>query len=1182
MPKTRMVVMCAILALVFCQGAMAQADRANIVGTVTDPSGAAMPSATVKAVERSTNIERTTQTTGTGEYSLPQLPVGEYRVEISAPGFRTFVRPDLILTAGSTVRVDAKLSVGQVTESVTVTGEIQALQTDTAKISTAITNRFLEDLPLVVGGAMRSPFDLAAVAPEVKSSYNFRVAGGQEGGWDLTVDGISATPGAPFDQRLWTAINTPSVDAITEFAIDSGGFKAESGRAGGGILSFVTKSGTNEFHGSAYEFLRNDKFDSNDWFGNALNRARPILKQNDFGFTAGGPWRIPKIYDGRNRTFFFVSYEGFRNRRGSSTSIQTIPLPEMYEGDFSNWKDSKGVLMPIYDPLTLRQDASGKWIRDQFPNQRIPKDRFSNLSKEVIKYATMKPNLPDPSGILNPNPRNNYLVVAGGAVEPWDKFDVKADQQFGASHRVGFLFHWGQNLLNYLGDAPPGLPVPLNDFREEDTNTRVYRWTWDYTISPRMLNSVRVGWNDWWQMKASINYDKGWGTKIGIKNVPDPNKNFPGISMDGYTGWGRNEWGGSLNKAWAFSDALTYIRGSHSFKFGFHYQRDHYNGYGQHTGAGGFSFGRTGTSVPEDQTNTSGNGFATFLLGYVTSASIQTLRFVSDQWHYYAGYAQDDWRVNRKLTVNYGIRYEYTPPTTEGHFPDGYNNFDPNLPNPGAGGRPGALIFAGFGPGRVGSRTLYPGWKGGIGPRLGFAYSVDDKTVIRAAGARSFGSVKNTGGSSHWQGFIGEFSWSSPDANKSPAFYWDNGVPSWPKPPFLVPDFLNRDGVFTNSPPYWQPYDAGRLPEYLSWNLSIQRQLPSNMVAEVAYNATMGHHLTTDMVQINQVDPKIFYSYVDKLGFDAAYSLMTLRVNSPQAVAAGVPIPYPGYNTTMTVGQALKPFPQYNTINTASDGGDRSGNSTYHSLILKLDKRYSNGLQLLGSYVLSKMFSDAEAANASSGSAMTQYNRRLEKDLSSSDQTHVIKLNYSYELPFGKGRKWVNTGLASRIVGGWRVAGVQVYQSGTPRSISPGYSLRVPGAGNRISVTSYEGWRAKPKGEKFDPFVDLWWNVSAMDKNPAMAPPSGAVVWVAKTVFGNATRRNPKERSPWNFNENVSVARTFQIKENFRADFRWEAFNLLNRHVWGGPDSTLTSTNFGLVRSASGVRQMQLGLKLYW
>jgi len=293
-----------------------------------------------------------------------------------------------------------------------------------------------------------------------------------------------------------------------------------------------------------------------------------------------------------------------------------------------------------------------------------------------------------------------------------------------------------------------------------------------------------------------------------------------------------------------------------------------------------------------------------------------------------------------------------------------------------------------------------------------------------------------------------------------------------------------------------------------------------------------------------------------------------------------VPYPYPSFKGT--VGQALRPFPQYGGINTSGDGGDRSGNSTYHALIFKLDKRYSNGLQLLGSYVISKMFTTAEGANASSGGSMDAYNLKLEKDLSQSDQTHSIKLNYSYELPFGKGKKWANQGIAGHVVGGWRIAAVQTYNSGTPMSISPGYNLRIPGAGNRISVTDYEGWRAVPKNGKFDPFVDVWWDVNVMNKTPATSVPSGAKVWVSKTQFGNATQRNPKIRSPWNHGENVSVARTFKFTERFRLDLRWEAFNLLNRHRWGGPSSSLTSNNFGQVLSASGVRQMQGGLKLYW
>lgn len=1161
-----------------------QSDRGILVGTVNDESGAVVPSATVKATHAATNVQRVVETSAQGEYTIPGLPIGTYRVEISAPGFRTLVRDNVVLNVGATVRVDGSLQVGQVSDSVSVVAEAAQLSTDSATVSTAVTNRFVEDLPLVVGGQLRSPINLALIAPESKDTGNFSIGGGQEAGWDLTVDGISATPAAPFDQKLWTMVNSPSVDAITEFNIETNGFKAEFGRAGGGAMSFVSKSGTNEFHGTLYEFLRNDAFDANAWFNNALDKEKPVLKQSDFGGTIGGPVILPKIYDGHNKTFFFASYEGFRNRAGTSASFRTVPLPEMYQGDFSNWKDAQGNLMPIYDPATTRPNPNGSgYIRDPFPSAQIPTTRFSELSKKIIPLATMVPNQPDPTGVLNPNPRNNYVVSAGGNILPWDKLDIKLDHNPNMRHRVGFLFHWGQQLQDFLGDAPPGLPVPLNDFRVDDTNTKVYRATWDWTITPRVLNHVSFGINDWWQMKASYNHHQGWGTKLGIKNVADPDLNFPGISMDGYSSWGREEWGGSANKAWSIADDLSVISGTHTYKFGFQWQRDHYNGYGQHTGTGGFTFRRQMTSVPGDQTGLSGNGFASFLLGEVSEARMQTLRYVSNQWRYWAGYAQDDWRATRNLTVSYGLRWEYTPPTVEGYHPDGYNNFDPDLPNPSAGGRPGALIYAGFGPGRAGSRTLYPGWPWGFSPRLGLAYSPDDKTVIRASASRSFAPMKNTGGSSHWQGFIGEFTWATTDGSITPAFNWDNGMPPWPQPPFLVPDFLNLNGAITNSPPYWQSYDAGRLPEYLNFSFNIQRQLPYQFVAEIGYNGTMGHHLTTNQVKMNQMNPKVFYDLVDRLGFDATYALMNSRMDSAAARNAGIPYPYEGFPGSASVGQALRPYPHFGNINTGSDGGDRSGNSTYNALITKIEKRYSNGLQFMGSYVLSKMFSTAEAANADGGGSMDAYNLKLEKALSRSDQTHVFKINYSYELPFGRGRKWFTSGIANHILGGWRIAGVHFYGSGTPRMVDPGYNLRITQAGNRITVLDYNDWRAKPTGEKFDPMVDLWWDPSNFEKTPMDVAPAGKKAYVAKAQFGTGTRRNPKERGPWVFNENVSVARSFQFTEQVRLDFRWEAFNLLNRVRFGGPNNSLTSQEFGLVRSqANTARQMQGGLKLYF
>jgi hypothetical protein len=585
--------------------------------------------------------------------------------------------------------------------------------------------------------------------------------------------------------------------------------------------------------------------------------------------------------------------------------------------------------------------------------------------------------------------------------------------------------------------------------------------------------------------------------------------------------------------------------------------------------------------VPLDQTNTSGNGFASFLLGQVSSASLETERFVSDQWKYWAWYAQDDWRVNSKLTLSYGLRWEYTPPTVEGFGPDQYMNFNPSLPNAYAGGRLGAVEYAGFGEGRTNTRTLYPGWPWGFSPRIGLAYTIDSNTVLRLSAARTFGSMKNTGGSSHFQGFIGSYSFNNNSNNVTPAFLLDDGYPSWPKPPFLRPEGQNAANPGSNDVNYWQTYDAARLPEYYNWSIGFQRGLPGNMVVEAGYNAQLGRHLPANAVSINQVDPNIFMQWSQRLGsVDAARTMFLRNITDPAAVAAGFTKPYP--NFTGTVRQALRPFPQFNNINTAGDGGDRSGASTYHALVVKWEKRYSSGLTFLNSYVFSKTLTNAGASNASGGSLMTQYNRSLDKGLSSSDQPHILKFSYSYELPFGKGKSYLSSGFAGAVLGGWRIAGIHQYASGTPMSVSPGYNpFDAIFAGNRVSVNSLEDWKdTSYAGDKFDPNKDLWWDVTKFNRTPTDAPP-GEAVWVAKSSFGTAPVRNPRARSPWNLSENVTVARTFRFGEGVRLDLRGEGFNLLNRVRWGGPDGGLTSNTFGRITSqANSPRQIQLGLKL--
>ena len=752
--------------------ALAQGDRGTITGTVVDTSGGVVANASVKALHVATNFERVVTTSPQGTYAIPQLNVGAYVVIITASGFQTTTLENIEVTAGGSVRVDGTLALGGLQDAVTVSAESKQIQTDSTKVTTAISSKFIQDLPLVVGGQLRSPLDLSLIAPEAKSGNsgdlsrgNIVIGGGQEGGWDLSVDGVSATPGAPFEQRLWTTLNSPSVEAITEFAVDTNGFKAEFGHAGGGAVSFVSRSGGNTYRGKVFEFFRHDSLDTINYFTKAAGREKPPLEQHDFGGVFGGPVKVPGLYNGKDRTFFFASYEAYRNKSSAAPSVVTIPTAEMYNGDFSSWRAANGNLIPIYDPATTRVNPSGGFTRDPFPNNQIPLSRFSQVSREVIDLATMRPD--------RPGVRNNFTYTSGDQIytNPWNKFSIKLDHNLSSKDRLGFLFHWGEVLVLPPADGPGGgLPVPLNNFRDEDSNTRVYRFNWDRVISPNLLNRVSFGHNDWFQLRASYNRDQGWGTAIGLQNVPGPDKLFPGINFSNdYLNWGRAEFGGSGNYLWAITDDLTWVKTNHTWKFGFIFQQDHYDGYGWHTAAGAYNFNRASTAgfLPNGTLDTSGatgNAFATFLLGEVGSSDITTNRYVSDRWRYYSGYAQDDWRVSNKLTVNYGLRYEYTPPTFEGYYPDGYSNFNPDLPNPAANGRLGASEFAGEGEGRTGKDSMYEAWPWGLSPRVGAVYSVDDNTVVRLSAARTFGSVKNTGGSSHWNGFIGGYNVQTPGA----------------------------------------------------------------------------------------------------------------------------------------------------------------------------------------------------------------------------------------------------------------------------------------------------------------------------------------------------------------------------------------------------------------------------------
>ncbi|MFN9918932.1 MAG: TonB-dependent receptor domain-containing protein [Acidobacteriota bacterium] len=1161
----------AAVGLMFSFIALAQQDRGLITGVVTDSSGAVVAGAQVVAKQTQTNASYTTQTASTGDYTLPSLPIGTYTVRIEKSGFKAFIAKEVMVSASSTIRADAVMEVGSTQQSVEVVADAAQVQLENAKIQTAVANKLVDSLPLVVSGNMRSPFDLALLAPEAKApnngDNNFALGGGQAASYGMTLDGVTVTTGRAL-QTSWAALNTPPLDAVQEFTVDSNGFKAEYGRAQGGVMSFVSKGGSNEFHGNAFEFLRNEKLDANFFANNRAGRARPVLKQHDFGFTFGGPVWIPKIYNGKNKSFFFAAYEGFRNREGANPSFLSVAPQEFYNGDFRNWVDASNRQIPIFDPNTTRL-VNGVQVRDQFPNNQIPTNRIDSLSRRVMDIGrTALPNTgatPGTSAFV----RNNFLQTGTG-LQPFNKLSLRGDHIISDKHKLSG--YYGRNTRATLpGTAGPvGLPGFLNGNNYNNTLAKQYRLSWDWTVSATMFNRFYAGGNDWKEINRALAVGaQNWKDIVCLGNVPDCNNNLLNISFGGdFTNWGGPSDNGSENNTYSFNDDLTWIKGKHTIKAGGLYEMIHYNGFGQQNIQGQASFNRRVTGQIGDLANATGNGFASFMLGGAITGNIHTPRYIPQRYPYWGSYFQDDWRITKKLTLNYGFRYEVNLAPYAAN--DQFSDFSPTRPNPGANGRPGALIFAGFGEGREGRRSLVDSWKGAFSPRLSFAYSLNEKTVVRGGFARTFAAVRAVGGSTHFQGFVQIFDVPQLDPQGfSPSFTLAQGFPAWPRPPFLTPDFNNY-----NSQPWWQGNEVSRAPENLAYTFNVQRQVSKDMVAEVGWNFVRGTHLQAGLLNYNQLDYRNLPSNLSPFTNEGR-ALLNAGVTSAAAQAAGIRLPFANFRQNLSVAWSLRPYPQYSTIDTGGGVGDRSGNSKYHALVMKLEKRYASGLTFLGSYVFSKILTDADSAWIG-GQAMDHFNRRLEYSIGQLDQTHNLKFSYVYDLPFGKGRKYMTSGgVADAFLGGWSIGAVHTYSSGTPINIGTNVGFPIFAGANRPTISTYEGWRASYSGDRFDPFAP---GARYINRDVFPAQPTDRL--------GNMTRFNPNFRFLPNLSENLSIQKRFNLgSDRIYAQLRGEAFNLFNRTQWGGVggSQTLQDPNFGIWQNQINTpRRLQIALKLYF
>jgi Carboxypeptidase regulatory-like domain/TonB dependent receptor len=821
----------------FSIAVFAQSGRGTVSGTVKDNSGAVIPEAAVTIKDLGTGQTFNLRTNSAGEYTAADVPIGTYEVRIEKQGFREAALKGLTVDAGATVRADVTLEIGQSVQTVEVLATALQLNSEDSRSAVTVNQTLVNTLPLVVGGTVRSPFDLAALTPEAKNTGNysgFALGGGQADSYQATLDGVSVNTSRAL-QKNWVASNAPSVEAITQFTVESNGFKAEYGHAGGGVMMFVAKSGTNQFHGSAYEFLRNNDFDANDWFSNRAGKPRQIYKQNDFGGTIGGPVWIPKVYNGRNKTFFFFSYEGFRNRNGATNATATIPTPEMYSGDFSNWVSASGKQIPIYNPTNQVTNADGSVTRVQFPGNRVPASLFDSASLQALKVfqssGTLTPNTgaaPGTVGYVN----NNYIIANGSSVQPINKMSIKGDHVFNDKHRISGYYGYDRESTVPGPDGPATLPGLYSNYNDLHQSSDVVRFSWDWTISPAKYNHFYAGGNNWRQdHKPLQEYAGKWQSKFCLGNVPNCDENLVNLFSGGlgntYTTWGGPADNGSENTIYSYNDDFTWVKSTHTIKFGGAFQINHYNGFGRQCEAGcvGFSYTETGAPAVTDPTR-GGNAFASFLLGYADSGQIDTPRFIGQQFPYFAGFVQDDWKVSSKLVLNLGLRWETNLPPTG--LDDRWSDFSPTTPNPGAGGRLGAVIFAGSGPGRQGSRTLADSYFGAFGPHIGFAYSFTPKTVIRGSYARSFGPLMAVSGSTHNMGFTLTDSRSNQSNGLQPLFILSQGYPPYKTPPFIDPSVSNGTTVS-----WWQGAETTHPPTTDNINFSVQRQLTSSMLVYV-------------------------------------------------------------------------------------------------------------------------------------------------------------------------------------------------------------------------------------------------------------------------------------------------------------------------------------------------------------
>jgi hypothetical protein len=1161
-----------------------QAIYGSVVGTITDQSGAALRGATVTLTNTATGERHQAQSGAGGEYQFLNLVPGAYRVEVEQSGFKKATRENIEVTVSGTIRADVSMQLGEVNQTVEVNAAAPLLQTENANLSQVVNTRSVEELPVNGRNIMNLTALVPGVVPQGTTSgnaltgKNIFAAGNYQIGGGMANQGAVYYDGVPANSALGNLVNmAPSPDAVSEFRVQTNSNSAEYGRYSGGVINISSKSGTNEFHGAAYEYFRNTDLNANLFFSNATGQGKAPFHQNQYGLDGGGPIK-------KNKIFFFAGWEAYASRQGANY-IGTVPLPAMYSGDFSGYRNASGAAIPIYDPLTqcgttgntacpggvAAAAYSAGAARTPFPGNIIPTSRINPVSAKILAFPLVaQPNLPGQAFTAI----NNYsttCTLGGNNNQENGRVDDNVTDKLRVFARYS---RWSS--LN-KACTPFNNGIYANDpYSPETFTTTEAVLGATYVISPSLVLDIRASYvrfpYDRLESFPNISLSKTFGFPAYMdQQIPiihgGPGTSIPSFGISGYsTASGLHIL--STENDYLLTPNLSWVKGKHTFKFGADW-RDMQNTYYQTFDGGSFSFTNNFTAQNGLNPGASGNGLASMLLGFGSSGTETAFSVPWESLHYQGYYAQDTWQATAKLTLTAGVRWEIP-----GVWSERYNrvaSFNPHEVNPAlqsAGialnGQPilGAVDFANTS--QHPEKGMMKEHFGLVAPRLGIAYRLGDKTVLRAGAGIYYLPSNSYFSNAPWGQTINQYNtpWlSTLDGGVTPYYSISDPFPNgFNATPGNLPHAQAQAALIGGSLG-GMPFENLRYPYQGQWNFTVQRQLPGGAALEAAYAGSAGVHLPTSGLTTDALPPQ--------------YLSMGNALNTL------VPNPFFGLvqtgtlsARTVTQAQLLLPFPEYTGVSQAFAD---VFHSTYHALQMKVEKRFTHGGTVLASYTFSKLMANVSSltgwldSGVGSGPGIQNpYNLSAEKSLSGFDSRQRLTVSYAVDLPFGPGHKLLSggNGFENKLVGGWSVSGIATFQDGFPLALTATGTANGPGYGRRPNVVA--GCNPQTSGSATSRLTD-WFNASCYSVPAAY-------------TLGNESATDPVLRSQGIANYDFSLAKKTPITERFNLEFRAEVYNLFNRVQFGVPNTSITTaanpTTGFITTQINQPRLIQLALRL--